>query len=85
MCQNSFQAIIKTKKEKKTKWHGPLSHKCREGKTLVVPPLKKTLFSCVSSHREGAKKNSTYKETCPPRELKVGGGGRFCIFLVSSI
>ena len=32
------------KKKKKKKWHGPLSHWCREGKTLVVRPLKKTLF-----------------------------------------
>ena len=33
------------------KWHGPLSHWCREGKTLVVRPLKKNTFLCVSSHR----------------------------------
>ena len=26
------------------KWHGPLSHRCREGKTLVVRPLKNTFF-----------------------------------------
>ena len=36
-CQNPIQAIIRLKK----KWHGPLSHWCREGKTLVVRPLKK--------------------------------------------
>ena len=30
-------------------WHGPLSHWCREGKTLVVRPLKKHYFLCVSS------------------------------------
>ena len=36
-------------KTKKKKWHGPLSHWCRDGKTLVVRPLKKPLFLCVSS------------------------------------
>ena len=25
-CQNPFQTIISLKKEKKKKWHGPLSH-----------------------------------------------------------
>ena len=44
-CQNPFQAIIRQKRKKK-KWHGPISHWCREGKTLVVRPLKKT-FLCV--------------------------------------
>ena len=39
-CQNPFQAIIRLKK----KWYGPLSHWCREGKTLVVRPLKKNYF-----------------------------------------
>ena len=29
------------------KWHGPLSHWCRECKTLVVRPLKKILFFYV--------------------------------------
>ena len=30
------------------RWHGPLSHWCREDKTLVVQPLKKNLFlMCV--------------------------------------
>ena len=42
-CQNPFQAIIRLKKKKK-RWHGPLSHWCREGKTLVVRPLKKHFF-----------------------------------------
>ena len=52
-CQNPFQAITyKTKKKKKKKWHGPLSHKCREGKTSVVRPLKKTLYLCASSLNE---------------------------------
>ena len=46
-CQNPFQAIIRLKQKNKKKWHGPLSHWCREGKTLVVRPLKKTLL-CVS-------------------------------------
>ena len=31
-CQNPFHAIIRLKR------HGPLSHWCREGKTLVVRP-----------------------------------------------
>ena len=42
----------------KKKWHGPLSHWCREGKTLVVRPLNKTLFLCVSSLREAEKKEA---------------------------
>ena len=33
----------------KKHWHRPLSHWCREGKTLVVRPLKKKLYLCVSS------------------------------------
>ena len=45
-CQNPFQAILRLKKKKK-KWYGPLSHWCREGKTLVVRPLKKHFFMCV--------------------------------------
>ena len=32
------------KKKRKKKWHRPLSHWCRKGKTLVFRPLKKTLF-----------------------------------------
>ena len=29
-------------------WHGPLNHWCREGKTLVVRPLKKnTFYVCI--------------------------------------
>ena len=44
-CQNPFKAIIRQKK-----WHGPQSHKCREGKTLEVRPLKKKhFFLCMSS------------------------------------
>ena len=35
--------------KKRKKWHGPLSHWCREGKTLVVRPLKKKKNLCVSS------------------------------------
>ena len=42
----SVSGYYKTKKEKK-KWHRPLSHKLREGKTLVVRPLKKHFFMCV--------------------------------------
>ena len=34
----------KKKKKKKKKWHGPLSHKGREGITLMVRPLKKNTF-----------------------------------------
>ena len=50
--------IVKKKKKlsksvlgyyKKKKWHGPLSHWCREVKILVFRPLIKTLFLCVSS------------------------------------
>ena len=38
------------KKENKKKWHGPLNHQGGVGvKSLVVRPLKKTLFLCVSS------------------------------------
>ena len=48
-CQNPSQAIIRLKKEEKKKWYGSLSHWCREGETLVVRPLKKTLFLCVPS------------------------------------
>ena len=43
----SVSGYYKTKKEKKKKWHEPLSHWCREGKTLVVRPLKKLLFLYV--------------------------------------
>ena len=45
-CQNPFQAIaiIRLKKKRKKKWHGPLSHLHREGKPLVVRPLKKNTF-----------------------------------------
>ena len=39
----SVSGYYKTKK-KKRKWHGPLSHKCREGKILVIIPLKEALF-----------------------------------------
>ena len=35
---------------KKKRWHGALSHWCREGKTLVVRPLKKNFFMCVFPH-----------------------------------
>ena len=35
---------------KKKKWHGPLSHWRREGKTLVVRPFKKTFLMCVFPH-----------------------------------
>ena len=35
------------------KWDGQLSHWCREGKILVVRPLKKTSFICVFPYREG--------------------------------
>ena len=37
----------KKKKNLKKKWHGPLRHWCREGKTLVVRPLKEPLFFYV--------------------------------------
>ena len=40
----SVSGYYKTKKKKKKKWHGPLSHWRREGKILVVLPLKKTFF-----------------------------------------
>ena len=36
----------KTKKKKK-KWHGPLSHWCREGKPLVVRPLKNVCLPLI--------------------------------------
>ena len=39
----SVSGYSKTKKEKKTKWHGTLSHK-GGGQTLVVRPLKKHFF-----------------------------------------
>ena len=45
----SVSGYYKTRKKEKKKWHGPLSHWCRGVKTLVVRPLKKTLFLCVSS------------------------------------
>ena len=45
----SVSGYYKNKKKEKKKWNGPLSHWRGEGKTLVVPPLKKTLFLCVSS------------------------------------
>ena len=41
MSKYPFQAIIRLNKKKKKKWHGPLSHSGREGKTLVVRPLRK--------------------------------------------
>ena len=45
ICQNPFQAIIRLKK--KVAWTTKPT-RCREGKTLVVQPLKKTLFfMCV--------------------------------------
>ena len=34
-------------------WHGPLSHWCREGKTLVVRPLKKNTFLCEGIRNVG--------------------------------
>ena len=35
------------------KWHGPLSHWCGEGKTVVARPLKKnTFFMCVFPYRD---------------------------------
>ena len=42
----SVSGYYKTKKKKKG---GPLSHWRREGKTLVVRPLKKNTFLCVTS------------------------------------
>ena len=64
-CQNPFQAIVRLKKEKE-KWHGPLSHWCREVKTLVVRPLKKnTFFMCVFP--------KVYF-TCYNRQMCRGGG-----------
>ena len=49
----SVSGYNKTKKKKrKKKWHGPLSHWCREGKTLVVQPLKKPLlYVCLPLFR----------------------------------
>ena len=41
-CANTHKKTFK-------KLHWPLSHWCRQGKTLVVRPLKRTLFLCVSS------------------------------------
>ena len=38
---------FKEKEKQKKIVAGPLSHKGREGKTLVVRPLKKTFFMCV--------------------------------------
>ena len=52
---------------KKKKWHGPLSHWCREGKTLVVRPLKKnTFFMCVFPYPSSC----CLQRTClpPPRD-----------------
>ena len=59
-CQNPFLAIIRHKtKKKKKKWHGPLSHWCREGKPLVVRPLKNTLFfMCAFPKNAGFLKRS---------------------------
>ena len=39
---------------------GPLSHYCREGKTLVVRPLKKHFFLCVSSLNGSAIKKKDF-------------------------
>ena len=61
-CQIKIYIFIKFPILGKThiiKCHGPLRHWRREGKTLVVRPLKqKTFFLCVSSlsfHSEGRK------------------------------
>ena len=44
---SGISGFCKTKKINK-KGYGPLSHECREGKTLVVRPLKNNLFfMCV--------------------------------------
>jgi len=40
--------------------HGPLSHWSREGKTLVVRPLKKTFFMCVLPKGALQTKNSKF-------------------------
>ena len=40
----SVSGYYKTKTKEEKKWHGPLSHWCREGKTIVVRPLKKHFF-----------------------------------------
>ena len=46
-AQKFSKSILGYHKTKK-KWHGPPSHKCREGKTSVVLPLKKHIFfMCV--------------------------------------
>ena len=48
----SVSGYYKTKKKKNKKWHGTLSHQCRDGKTLVVRPLIKTLFYvCLPLHK----------------------------------
>ena len=42
-----------------------LSHLCREGKTLVVRPLKKNyFFMCVFSHRTHKRRNMNKEENC---------------------
>ena len=38
-----FENLLREDTHKK-KWHGPPSHWCRKGKTLVVRPLKKNTF-----------------------------------------
>ena len=62
-CQNPFQAIIRLKKKKK-KWHGLLNHWCRDGKTLVVRPLKKnTFFICVFPYLAGGSRRVIVETT----------------------
>ena len=56
----SVSGYYKTKKKEEK--NGPLSHWCREGKTLVVRPLKKPLFLCVSSLTHGAVVQSLFVE-----------------------
>ena len=56
-CQNPFQAIKRLKKKNKKKWHGPLNHQGGGVKSLVVRPLKKTLFFYVCLPLQGIKKN----------------------------
>ena len=34
------------------KWHGPLSHQCREGKTLVVRPLQKKCSDLIQAMKQ---------------------------------
>ena len=77
ILSKSVSVYYKTKKNRK-KWHGPISHWCREGKTLVVRPLKKnTFFMCVFP-----KKLLFFSQKRRRKYLECSWNARICNYII---